>query len=144
MSNRISWDEYALRIAQVAALRSEDPYRKVGACGLDNKNRVVGVAYNGLAAGINVGASFWADRDARLPYMIHAETNLMALLRKGECHTVACTLMPCQYCAAMLVAHGVNRIIYLEEYSRDNGKASEIFRFNGVDCYKYDLPPITI
>ncbi len=49
---RISWDSYALKIAQVAALRSEDPFKKVGACALDFSNRVIGVAYNGLAPNI--------------------------------------------------------------------------------------------
>jgi len=44
---RISWEEYALRMAQVASMRSEDRFKKVGACALDINNRVIGVAYNG-------------------------------------------------------------------------------------------------
>ena len=70
--NRISWEEYALKIAEVAALRSEDKYVQVGSCALDYSNRVIGVAYNGLASGISVPDSFWDDRDVRRPFMIHA------------------------------------------------------------------------
>ncbi|MEY5134925.1 MAG: hypothetical protein RL709_626, partial [Pseudomonadota bacterium] len=80
--SRISWEEYALRIAEVAALRSEDPFVKVGSCALDYSNRVIGVAYNGLASGINVPDTFWSDRDARRPFMIHAEVNLLSLVKR--------------------------------------------------------------
>ena len=41
--NRITWEEYAIRLAEVAMLRSED-IRQVGACALDHENRVIGVA----------------------------------------------------------------------------------------------------
>ena len=38
-----------MTLAHAAALRSEDPYRKVGAAALDADNRVIGTAYNGPA-----------------------------------------------------------------------------------------------
>lgn len=131
--NRISWEEYALRIAQVASLRSPDPYKKVGACALDDSNRVIGAAYNGLAPGINVEEKFWEDRDARRPYIIHAETNLLSLFRRGECKLLACTLLPCHCCANSIVAHGVKKVVYIDVYLRDT-QALEIFKFNGVEC----------
>lgn len=130
---RISWDEYALRIAEVAALRSEDPYKKVGACALDHCNRVIGVAYNGLASGKNVDETFWSDREARLPYMIHAEANLMTLFKKGQCRLVACTLLPCQSCATMIAGYGIKRVIYKELYKRDS-RALDIFKFYDIEC----------
>ena len=46
---RIALPEYAMALAHVASLRSEDPYRKVGAVAIDFSNRVIGTAYNGLA-----------------------------------------------------------------------------------------------
>lgn len=136
--NRISWEEYALKIAQVAALRSEDPYKQVGACGLDHSNRVIGVAYNGLAPGVNVDESFWANRDDRRPYMIHAETNLLSLFKRGECRMLACTLLPCTCCASMISAYGIKKVVYIEEYVRDN-RAIEIFRFNGIECRQIQI-----
>ena len=137
-SNRISWDEYALKIARVAALRSEDPYKKVGACGLDHSNRVIGVAYNGLASGVQVDESFWLDRDARRPYMIHAEINLLSLFKRGECQLLACTLLPCSCCASAISAYGIKRVVYIDEYIRDN-KAIDIFKFNGIECVQYQV-----
>jgi len=136
--NRLSWDLYALKIAQIAALRSEDPFKKVGACALDFSNRVVGVAYNGLAPGINVSEEFWKDRDARRPFMIHAEINLLSLIKRGECNLLACTLLPCSSCASAIAAYGVKKVVYNEVYSRDN-VALEIFKFNGIECKQLSL-----
>ncbi len=130
-NNRISWEEYALKIAEVAALRSEDPYVKVGSCALDHENRVIGVAYNGLASGINVPKSFWKDRDKRRPYMIHAEVNLLSLFKRGECKLLACTLLPCSCCAAMIAAYGIKTVVYKDVYHRDDN-ALRIFDFNGI------------
>jgi dCMP deaminase len=132
VKKRLTWHQYAMRLAEVAALRSED-IRKVGACALDKDNRVIGLAYNGLAAGKNVDASFWLDRDKRRPYMLHAETNLLSLFRRGECNLVAVTLLPCQYCATMLAAYGIKKVLYKEIYHRDT-KALDIFKFYGIKC----------
>jgi dCMP deaminase len=133
MNKRISWEEYALRIAQAAALRSEDRYVQVGATALDYSNRVIGVAYNGLGSGITAPESFWEDRDKRRPYMIHAEINLLSLIKRDECKLLACTLLPCSCCAAAIVANGIKKVVYKDEYFRDN-QSLEIFKFNGIEC----------
>lgn len=130
--NRLSWDEYAIKIADVASLRSEDPYVKVGACALDDCNKVIGVAYNGLATGKNVDASFWKDRDERRPYMIHAEANLLSLFKRNECKLIACTLLPCSSCATIIAANGVKRVIYRDLYHHDM-KALDIFNFYNIE-----------
>lgn len=132
-SDRISWEEYALRLADVASLRSPDPFVKVGACALDYSNRVIGVAYNGLAPNKEVEEDFWKDRDARRPFMIHAEINLLSLFKRGECKLLACTLLPCSSCASSIVAHGIKKVVYQDTYFRDD-MALEIFKFNGIDC----------
>lgn len=131
--NRISWEEYALKIAEVAALRSEDKFVQVGSCALDYSNRVIGVAYNGLASGISVSDSFWDDRDARRPFMIHAEVNLLSLVKRGECRLLACTLLPCSCCASMIASYGIKTVVYRDVYFRDD-KALDIFKFNGIEC----------
>ena len=137
-NERISWEEYALRIAEVASSRSEDPFVKVGACALDYNNRVIGVAYNGLASGINVSDNFWDDRDKRRPYMIHAEINLMSLFKRGECKLLACTLMPCSCCASAIAAYDIKTVVYRDVYARDE-QALEIFRFNGIECKQINV-----
>ena len=59
---RLDWEEYALELARVAALRSEDPFMKVGACVLRHDNSVAGLGYNGAPPGIEID---WSNRDER-------------------------------------------------------------------------------
>jgi len=130
---RINWDEYALSLAHVAKLRSEDPFRQVGACALDHENRVLGVAYNGLKSGTVVSETFWSDRNKRRPYMIHAEANLLSLFKKGECKTIALTCSPCSACAALIVAHDIKRVLYCEKYEMDE-TGLDIIQFYKIEC----------
>ena len=134
---RLSWEEYALSLAQTAATRSEDPFHKVGACALGHDNKVLGLGYNGLASGKDVDDEFWDDRDARRPYMIHAEANCLSLFRSGECKLLAVTLLPCSYCATMIASYKIPNVVYAEIYDRDP-MALEIFNF-----YKIKLTQIT-
>lgn len=131
--SRLSWEEYALKIAEVASLRSEDPFQKVGACALDFNNRVIGVAYNGLASGVTPLSGFWNDREKRRPFMIHAEANLLSLFERGKCKLLACTLLPCSSCATLIAAHGIKEVVYKEVYKRDQS-AIEIFDFYKIKC----------
>lgn len=130
-NSRISIPDYAILLAQTAACRSEDPFRKVGAAALDFNHRVIGCAYNGLGSGIEVDEEFWLDRDERLPYMLHAEVNLTSLFKRGEAKIVAVTTMPCSACARMLCAYGVKEVYYNTLYERDD-LASKIFSFYNV------------
>lgn len=138
---RINWDEYALSLAYVARLRSEDPYRRVGACALDYENRVLGVAYNGLKSGINTSAEFWRDRNKRRPYMIHAEANLLSLFKKGECRTIALTCSPCSACATLIAAHDIKRVLYCDEYEMDI-TGLDIIRFYNIENIRIDSAKI--
>lgn len=133
---RIDWYEYAMLLAFAAAKRSEDPYRKVGACALNKDKMVVGLGYNGLASGKDVLPHFWEDRDERRKYMIHAETNCLSLCKRGEIDLLAVTLLPCSYCATMIASYGVKEILYHEEYESDQA-AKEIFNFYNIEMLKF-------
>jgi dCMP deaminase len=136
MEKRIDWLEYAMILADAAAKRSEDPYRKVGACALNGDKMVIGLGYNGLASGKNASGEFWENRDERRKYMIHAETNCLSLCKKGEVDILATTLLPCSYCSTMIAAYGVKTVLYKEEYDYDT-EAKKIFGFYGVSLLKY-------
>lgn len=127
---RISIPEYAMALAHVASLRSEDPFRKVGAVAIDHDNRVIGTAYNGLAPGFDAGDDFWFDRDVRRKYMLHAEVNLCSLFTRGTARLIACTTKPCTSCTQMICAYGIEEIFYQEEYEQSD--ADEICRLYGI------------
>jgi dCMP deaminase len=141
-TQRLAIPEYAMALATVASLRSEDPYRKVGAVALDFDNRVIGTAYNGLAPGYNATPEFWADRDARRSYMIHAEVNLCSLFTRGNVKLVACTTEPCTSCMQMLCAYGVREVYYRDAYP--GSEAHGICQRYGIHlCQITDYPMIT-
>jgi dCMP deaminase len=134
---RLDWEEYALELAKTASLRSEDPFRKVGACALSHDKRVLGVAYNGLKSGKIADNNFWIDRDARRPFMIHAETNLLSLFSRNEASLIAVTLLPCSSCARMICSWNINTVIYCEEYDNvDALYSKEIFDFYNIKLKK--------
>ena len=132
---RLGWDKYALNLAKTASQRSEDPYRKVGACALNKDNMVLGLGYNGLASGTDMAEWFWEDRDHRRSFMIHAEANCLSLCKKGEVGLLAVTLLPCSSCATMISAYGIDKVVYSEVYERDTS-ALDIFKFYNIELKK--------
>jgi dCMP deaminase len=123
VTNRLTIPEYAMALAHVASLRSEDPYRKVGAVAIDFDNRVIGTAYNGLAPGYDAMPDFWSDRDERRKYMLHAEVNLCSLFTRGNVKLVACTTKPCTSCMQMLCAYGISEVYYRDDYPESEADA---------------------
>lgn len=138
MSNRISWEIYALSLAKCALVRSEDRYHQVGACALSYDNRVLGVAYNGLKSGKVVDSTFWDDRDERRNFMIHAETNLLSLFKRDQCKILAVTLLPCDSCARMIAAWNIPTVVYGDEYTNSN-RTKDIFKFYGINLFKLSI-----
>ena len=49
--NYLSWDEFFIGIAKLAAGRSKDPNTQVGACIVGNDNRILSIGYNGAPNG---------------------------------------------------------------------------------------------
>ena len=47
----ISWDEYFMGVAQLAAKRSKDPNTQVGACIVSRDNKILSMGYNGFPVG---------------------------------------------------------------------------------------------
>ena len=113
----------------------------IGAAALDADNRVIGTAYNGLYPGFKAQDTFWASREERQKYMLHAEINLCSLFRRGEAKVVACTTMPCTSCMQALCAHGVKTIYYCEPY--DKSEAPAIASLYGVELIQVTDYPLS-
>ncbi|HEX2750882.1 MAG TPA: deoxycytidylate deaminase [Verrucomicrobiales bacterium] len=137
-SGRISIPEYAMALAHVASMRSEDPYRKVGAVAIDFANRVIGTAYNGLAPGFDPPPGFWDNRSARQKYMLHAEVNLCSLFTRGTVKLVAVTTQPCTSCMQMLCAYGIKEVYFRDIYETSEAPAiAEIYGVNLIQLEQY-------
>lgn len=114
--NRPSWEEYALKIAEAAALRSEDKFVKVGACALRHDNSVVACGYNGAPSKIEID---WSNRDERRKRVLHAESNALRYCKPGEVGLLAVTLCPCSECIKLIGAYKIYNVVYREEYLQD-------------------------
>jgi len=136
--SRLSIPEYAMALAEVASLRSEDPFRKVGAAALDADNRVIATAYNGLAPGFDAPSGFWDDREGRQKFMLHAEVNLCSLFKRGEAKLVATTTMPCTSCMQTLCAYGIEEIYFREIYKESDAPA--IAKVYGIKLEQIPAP----
>lgn len=135
--NRISFEYMALEIALIASKRSEDPHKKVGACVLDKDGRVLGVGYNGIRKKQIKSDEFWSDRDNRRKYIIHAEVNALSNVDTTKAHLLAVTLLPCSSCANFIASHNIEKVIYLEEYDKDD-QSKDIFKFHNIELIKYE------
>ena len=65
----ITWDEYFMGVAKLAALRSKDPGTQVGACIVNEANKIISTGYNGFPLGCDDDEFPW-DREGesgRLP-----------------------------------------------------------------------------
>lgn len=112
---RPTFDELGMATARLWGTRSADAKVQVGACLLDHNNRVVGVGYNGRAAG---EPNERESMEQGLSGFIHAEVNaLLAANWNGERHTLYVTHEPCATCARLIVnSRRVVRVLFATEY----------------------------
>jgi len=137
-TKRISIETLAINIAKEAALRSEDHFKQVGVCVLNEEGRVLSIGYNGLQSKQKIKKSFWNNRDLRRSYVIHAEINALSCIsRYDNPYLLASTLSPCHSCAASIAAYGIKKVIYIEDYVKDM-LANKIFKFYNIELIKYE------
>lgn len=123
-SNYISWPDYFMAIAFLAAQRSKDPSTQVGACIVNEEKKVVGVGYNGFPQGCSDDEFPW-NRDGHIDspletkylFVCHAEAN--AIANKNCSDVKGCTiyvaLFPCNECAKGIIQSGIRKVVYMSD-----------------------------
>ena len=119
----ISWDEYFMGIAMLAARRSKDPNTQVGACIVSQDNIIISTGYNGMPHGCSDDVFPW-DRtgaETKYPYVVHAELNaiLNASGRDLRGSHIYVALFPCNECAKAIIQSGVKEVMYLSDKYAD-------------------------
>ena len=119
----ISWDDYFMGIAMLAAKRSKDPNTQVGACIVSPDNIIISTGYNGMPKGCSDDAFPWEreGEDTKYPYVVHAELNaiLNANGRDLRDSRIYVALFPCNECAKAIIQSGVKEVLYLSDKYRD-------------------------
>ena len=118
----ISWDEYFMAVALLAAERSKDPNTQVGACIVDADNRIVSTGYNGFPYGCSDDEYPWSREgaeaaDTKYGYVVHAELNaiLNARGRNVAGTRLYVALFPCNECAKAIIQAGITEVVYLSD-----------------------------
>ncbi len=115
----ISWDEYFMGIAMLAARRSKDPSTQVGACIVSRDNIIISTGYNGMPKGCSDDEFPWEreGEQTKYPYVVHAELNaiLNANGRDLRGSRLYVALFPCNECAKAIIQSGVQEVLYLSD-----------------------------
>ena len=129
----ISWDQYFMGIAILSAQRSKDDHTQVGACLVNDHNKILSVGYNGMPIGCN---------DDDMPW--EREGDPLHTKYFYVCHgaRVYVTLFPCNECAKAIIQSGMKEVIYMQDKyaGSDTTKASKkMFDMAGVK-YRQFVP----
>jgi dCMP deaminase len=108
-------------VALLAAQRSKDPSTQVGACIVDESNRILSTGYNGFPKGCSDDIFPW-NRDesigeTKYPFVVHAELNAI-LNNRGKSlagSKIYVALFPCHECAKAIIQAGISEVIFLSD-----------------------------
>lgn len=137
----LSWDEYFMAMAHLAAFRSKDPNTQVGACIVNPDKRVVGLGYNGFPRGCSDDEYSWQRQgeflETKYPYVVHAELNaILNSIQNLKGCTLYVSLFPCNECAKAIIQSGISKVIYeSDKYcgNHDNLASKKMFKDAGVE-----------
>ena len=139
--DHITWQEYFMSVAQLAARRSKDPSTKVGACIVNQQNKIVATGYNGMPNGVHDNMVPWTKEGdflaTKYAYVVHAELN--AILNSVLTDQTGCrlfvSLFPCNECAKAIIQSGIKHVIYLSDKHKEKDStraAKAMFKMAGV------------
>ena len=143
----LTWDEYFMGVAMLSSYRSKDPNTQVGACIVNDKNRIMSMGYNGFPSGCSDDV-FPRERDGdaydtKYPYVCHAELNAILNCRGAnlEGSRIYVALFPCNECAKAIIQSGIKEVVYIsDKYANTMGtRASKrMFEAAGVKMTKLE------
>lgn len=143
----ISWDEYFMGIALLSAMRSKDDNSQVGACIVNEENKILSLGYNGMPIGCHDSNMPWrrtgTPLDTKYMYVCHAELNAILnspspSLKGAKLYT---TLFPCNECTKAIIQSGIKEVIYLSDKYHDTDSctaARRMFDMTGVRYREYE------
>jgi dCMP deaminase len=142
----ISWDEYFMGVAKLAAMRSKDPNTQVGACIVSEDNKILSMGYNGFPRGCSDDEFPWVREgnplDNKYFYTTHSELNAILNYRGGslEGSKMYVTLFPCNECAKAIIQAGIKSFVYESDKYADTAStiaSKRMLNAAGIRYYRY-------
>ena len=149
-TNYLSWDEFFIGVAKLAAGRSKDPSTQVGACIVSKENRILSIGYNGTPNNFDDDKFPWNreginKNETKYPYVCHAELNAVLNYSGSRKDLVGARiyvdLFPCNECAKIIIQSGISEVIYLsDKYSgtEENLASKLLFNSSGIKYRQLD------
>ena len=144
----ISWDEYFMGIAMLAAKRSKDPSTQVGACIVSPENIIISTGYNGMPKGCSDDEFPWErsgedENETKYPFVVHAELNaiLNANGRDLRGRRLYVALFPCNESAKAIIHCGIKEVIYLSDKyngTPSNTASKRMLRAAGINYIRME------
>lgn len=143
----ITWEEYFMGLALLSAERSKDPNSQVGACIVDDDNKIISVGYNGAPRGYDDDKNMSWERegnflDTKYAYVCHSELNAILNSKTSvEGCRIYVTLFPCNECAKAIIQSGIKEIVYLsDKYNGTEGNlaSKKMLDACGISYRKYN------
>lgn len=130
---RVSWDEYFIRIAEMVSERSTCNRAKIGAVIVKDRS-ILATGYNGSPKGqphcTDAGCLIYTSTDQEGKTeencfrTIHAEINAITQAAKNgtmiDGADIYITASPCYHCMKTLINSGIRRIFYRKPYKIHN------------------------
>jgi len=133
--NRPSWENYFTQIVQITATRSTCKKLQVG-CLLILNNRIIAQGYNGHLPGC---PHISIQENGHELATIHAEQNALIDCAKRGVSTNNCiayiTHYPCINCAKLLLAAGIKKIYYINDY-KNSQYVQELCNLMSIELVK--------
>jgi deoxycytidylate deaminase len=131
--HRLTIEEYGCLLSLIGKGRSEDPHTRCSAVGISDSKRILGISYNGLKSGVKIPKWMYEEKNRieKGEMMIHAEKNLFALIKKGDCNILCMNISPCVNCGQTIAANDVREVVYIKEYHRCD-KFKKLFKLHNI------------
>ena len=144
---RISWEQYFMAQARLAALRSTCTRLKVGAI-IVRENRIIASGYNGsVSDGAHCIDEGCYIVDGHCVRTVHAEANALLQCAKFGVATnetnLYVTHFPCLQCCKQIIQAGINNIYYEQDY-RNHNLALQLFDESNVAIKKIEMQAVEI
>lgn len=139
----LTWDQYFMGVAMLSAQRSKDNNTQVGACIVNEENKILSMGYNGMPIGCNDDEMPWEREgkplETKYLYVCHAELNAILNYGAGSLKgaRVYTTLFPCNECTKAIIQSGIKEIIYLSDKYADSDSTKAAKRMCNLTGVKY-------
>jgi len=154
--DNVTWDDYFMTMAYLAAMKSKDERTKIGAVVVGNNKEIVSIGFNGLPRGLNDDVPERHEKGEKDYWFEHAERNAVYNATLIGVSLDGCKMytqgVPCDKgCSRAIVQSGIEEVIVdkkwetnTENWTERNRRTIEMFEESGVKLRYHDTKYVQI